>query len=102
MDADEKLHYAIRAGDLPRLRLLVQGGASIAETSVHHSALHHAAIYGKISIVEWLLADGGANISDVDDARGFTALLLTAFYHHLQQSSGFLSMEEQTSQIQLL
>jgi ankyrin repeat protein len=73
---EEELEEAIRAGDLQTVKLLVQGGASIAKTNTHRSALHVAARYGKASIVEWLLNIGGASISDVD-CEGFTALLCT-------------------------
>jgi hypothetical protein len=54
-----------------------KGPCSIAGTSVDYSALHWAAACGRTSIVEWLLAEGGANVSDVDD-EGFTALLFAA------------------------
>jgi ankyrin repeat protein len=39
--------------------------------------LHQAAIRGETLIIEWLPAEGGARISEVD-ALGFTALLLAA------------------------
>jgi hypothetical protein len=45
-------------------------------------ALHQAAVLGKTLIGEWLLAEGGAKISDVD-CRGFTALLSTADYRNV-------------------
>jgi ankyrin repeat protein len=59
-----------------------EGGASIEGTSESISALEYAAVLGKILIVEWLLAKGGANISEVDE-RGFTALLCAAKNIHL-------------------
>jgi hypothetical protein len=74
---DGQLLHAITTGDLPRFRLLIQGGASILETSYHMPALHYAAVLDKKSIVEWLLTEGGANTSNVD-GRGFTALLSAA------------------------
>jgi hypothetical protein len=79
---ERQLQEAIRGGDLPRVRLLVQGGASIAGTSRHLSALNQAVIFGKTSIVEWLLAESGATVSDVSGIRGFTALLIAASCHN--------------------
>jgi hypothetical protein len=77
---EDELRNAISAGDLPRVRLLVQGGASIADSISSSrycriSAVNWAADHGKTSIVEWLLAEGGASISDVDH-EGVTILLL--------------------------
>jgi ankyrin repeat protein len=59
-------------------RLLVEGGASIAgmTRSVYSSALHLAAANGEKLIVEWLLAEGGVHLSDVDEQE-YTALLST-------------------------
>jgi ankyrin repeat protein len=74
---DGGLQFAIWAGDLPRVRQLVEGGASITETKGSLSPLNLAAYHGKQLIVHWLLAEGGAHISDVD-SRGFTALLSAA------------------------
>jgi ankyrin repeat protein len=68
---ERELIDAIAAGDLIRGRLLVQGGANIT------GAVHHAMRLKKILIVEWLLAEGGANISEVDDT-GHTVLLSAA------------------------
>jgi hypothetical protein len=75
---DGELKVAIRAGDIRRVKLLVQGGASIAETDKNMSALNYAAVLGDRLIIEWLLAKGGANLVDVDE-HGFTALLYAAF-----------------------
>jgi ankyrin repeat protein len=72
---NDELRDAIRAGDLPSVRLLVQGGASIAGTRVHLSALNLAAKEGQALIVEWLLEEGGASIEpDASDATGKTIL----------------------------
>jgi ankyrin repeat protein len=69
-----ELQVSIHRGDLPRVRLLVQGGATITGPSEKYSALNLAALCGKTPIVEWLLAKGGANIFEVDE-HGYTALL---------------------------
>jgi hypothetical protein len=70
-----KLGDAIAAGDISSVRLLFQRGANIT------GALHHAVCFDRNSIVEWLLAEGGVNTSDMNagrDTRGFTALLVAA------------------------
>jgi hypothetical protein len=87
----EELEEAICAGDLPRVKLLVQGRASIAGTSVLVPALHQAALFGKTSIVEWLLAEGGSIVSDVTD-QGYTALLFAAanLTNHNAETIGWL------------
>jgi hypothetical protein len=74
---DGELEIAIRIGDLPGVKLLVQGGVRIEETSKSDSALEYAAVHGKILIVEWLLAEGGKYISEVNK-HGFTTLLSAA------------------------
>jgi hypothetical protein len=86
---NEELQEAISAGDLPRVMRLVQGGATIAGTSDQYSALHQAAVGGRISIVEWLLAEGWANISDVTD-QGSTALLLAASMYMFPRNVGMV------------
>jgi hypothetical protein len=83
----DQLQAAIEAGDLPRFKLLVQGGAAILDVDhrgfpMHREgpwmgALNQAAVHGEILIVEWLLAEGWANISDVDHL-GYTVLLHAA------------------------
>lgn len=75
----DELEEAICESDLPKVKLLVHGGASIAETRTQLSALDQAAATGEALIVEWVLAEGGANISDVDSNEGFTALLSAAY-----------------------
>jgi hypothetical protein len=57
--------------------LLVEGRANIAGTNEEYSALELAVITGDIAIVEWLLVEGWANVSEVGD-DGFTALLTAA------------------------
>ena len=75
---DEKLQSAIYAGNLAWVKLLVEGGVSIAEiTGQSYSALLYAAFYGQIQILEWLLTEGGASIHEMD-GKGNTALLATA------------------------
>jgi ankyrin repeat protein len=78
---DGELQEAIYAGDLPWVRLLVQGGASIPasinKTRKNISALNFAAILGRNRIIEWLLAEGGANIYEVD-AFGYNTLMHAA------------------------
>jgi hypothetical protein len=73
----EELINAISEGNLPGVKLLVEGEANIAGTNSDLSALELAVITGDIAIVEWLLAEGGAHISDVDD-DGYTGLLTAA------------------------
>jgi ankyrin repeat protein len=78
-----ELHFAIVAGDLPRVKLLVRGEASIEGTSESPSALHHAVRNGRTSIVKWLLVEGEANLSDLDrNSKGFTAFLSASFDLH--------------------
>jgi hypothetical protein len=60
----EELINAISEGNLPGVKLLVEGEANIAGTNSDLSALELAVITGDIAIVEWLLAEGGAHISD--------------------------------------
>jgi hypothetical protein len=80
MDVRQQLRNAIAAGDLPRVKLLVRGGASIRGIDGQlSSALNQAAFRGNVRIVEWVLADGRANILDVDRQTGFTALLSAAW-----------------------
>jgi hypothetical protein len=86
---DEELEEAISAGDLPRVMRLVQGGATIAGTSDQYSALHQAVVGGRISIVEWLLAEGWANVSDVT-YQGCTALLLAASRYMYPRNVGMV------------
>jgi hypothetical protein len=65
MNINEELAVAIAAGDLPRVRLLVQGGTNIM------------VVLNKTPIVEWLVVVGGANISEVGNG-GRTALVTSA------------------------
>jgi hypothetical protein len=74
---DDALWLTIAIGDNPNVKLLVQGGTSIAGTLVYLPALHHAACHGEVSIVEWLLVEGGTNITGVD-YDSFTVLLCAA------------------------
>jgi hypothetical protein len=54
---DDKLQVAIRAGNLSRVGLLVEGGAIVAGTRAHIPPLHQAAIWGETLINQWLLAE---------------------------------------------
>jgi hypothetical protein len=74
---DGELESAIQRDDLPKVKLVVKGGASIAAGPGYSSALMLATVQGHISIIEWLLTEGGAIISEVD-VFGDTALLRAA------------------------
>jgi hypothetical protein len=75
---DDELRCAIRADDLPTVKLLVEGGASIAAlNNGFYSTLGYAAVLQKASIVQWLVKEGGAPVSEAD-RYGFTALLRAA------------------------
>jgi hypothetical protein len=81
VDGKFQLQVAIAEGDLniSMVKLLVRGGASIEGIEGQmSSALNQAAFRGNFLIVEWLLSEGGASISDVDRQSGFTALLSAA------------------------
>jgi hypothetical protein len=70
---DLELYNAITARNLPRVKLLANGGTSTAARGDHpNNALITAALCGKISIVEWLLTVGDANISEAS-IHGYTA-----------------------------
>jgi hypothetical protein len=71
----DELRSAIGRGFLLQVKQLVQNGASMAAVGFLPSALTFAAICGHISILEWLLNEGGATISEVDSGSGWTALL---------------------------
>jgi hypothetical protein len=72
-----ELKDATSEGDLSGVKLLVEGRASIAGTSEDWSALEPAVVHDDVAIVEWLVAEGWADISEADD-DGFTALLYAA------------------------
>ena len=74
---DGELWDAIHSGDLPRVKLLVEGGASIAVSLGCPSALMCAAINGRIQILEWLLTEGGATVLEINE-DGHTAVLAAA------------------------
>jgi hypothetical protein len=79
---DDELAVAIRRGDLSEVKLLVEAGVSVAATGVRMSALMLCAGDGcprhyRIAIMEWLLTEGGATISEVN-AMGNTVLLRAA------------------------
>jgi hypothetical protein len=74
---EEELKDAFREGNIPGVKLLVEGRANIAGTSEDWSALELAAIHGNTVIVEWLVAEGWANASEVSEG-GCTALLYAA------------------------
>jgi hypothetical protein len=72
-------------GDLPRVqRLLREGKASItAVDRTGKSALLIAAMHGRLAIMQWLLTDGGAKLSErTSTQRGNSALLLCALRQH--------------------
>jgi ankyrin repeat protein len=76
-----ELRDAIREGNLPGVKLLVEGRASIAGTRVEWSALELAVITGDIAIVKWLLEYGGADIMDTTSGgRTVWELLEDHFY----------------------
>jgi hypothetical protein len=80
---DRELRKSIALGDIPRVKLLIQGGASITgQGGQYVPALHQAALCGKTFIIEWLLVEGGSHILDVDD-HGYTALLYALKYMYL-------------------
>jgi hypothetical protein len=79
---DDELVDAIQKGDLPELKLLVKAGASVAAKGGRISALMLCVRIGcprhaRVAIMEWLLTEGGANISEVDNV-GTTVLLHAA------------------------
>jgi hypothetical protein len=76
-----ELRDAIREGNLPGVKLMVEGRASIAGTRVEWSALELAVITGDIAIVKWLLEYGGADIMDTTSGgRTVWELLEDHFY----------------------
>jgi hypothetical protein len=71
---DPELYSAITAGNLPRVKRFVNGGTSTAAKGDHPNALTAAALCGEISIVEWLLTVGSAEILEAN-AHGYTVLM---------------------------
>ena len=73
------LHEAARAGDLARVRSLLDGGADIeARGGLGDSPLHEAAMGGHHEVVS-LLLDRGAD-PNARDKQGRTPLLAAAFF----------------------
>lgn len=69
-----ELKEAIEADDLPRVRVLVGAGASIGRQEIagqrgNCTAMHYAWFCGRTSIFEWLLAEGGASLSEVREGN---------------------------------
>jgi hypothetical protein len=89
---DDELRNAIRTGNLPKVKLLVEGGASIAGTHKSMSALNLAAYLCKTSIVEWLLAEEWASISDADEV-GSRAEFTTLMYAAHSTSENFATVQ---------
>ena len=54
-------------------RLVTSGEASVAERDHWGTALHCAAGYGRLPIVQWLVEEGGASVTERTD-HGCTAL----------------------------
>jgi hypothetical protein len=73
------LHCVCGGGYLPIVKYLLGHGARITERSTDGmTALLHAAHFGRLEVVQYLLSlEGGASITDTDD-QGNTALLLIA------------------------
>jgi hypothetical protein len=64
---DRELRKAIRRDDLPRLKLLVEGGASIAVPGrISLPTLGYAASFDRLDMVKWLVQEFGALVSEVD------------------------------------
>jgi hypothetical protein len=80
MNINDELAVAIAAGDLPRVRLLVQGGTNIM------GALELAVSLNKTPIVEWLVVVGEANISEVGHG-GRTVLVSSALLNESKRAT---------------
>jgi ankyrin repeat protein len=75
---EDELRSAIREGNLPRVKLLMEGGASLAAPGrICYTTLAYAALFGKLSTVKWLVQEFGTPVSEVD-GYGYTALLHAA------------------------
>jgi len=59
----ESLVNAARAGDVSKMRELLETGADIQETVVGNTALHYAVFYSHINAVQFLVEEAGANIN---------------------------------------
>jgi len=59
----ESLVNAARAGDITKMRELLEEGADIQETVVGNTALHYAVFYSHINAVQFLVEEAGANIN---------------------------------------
>jgi ankyrin repeat protein len=79
------LFEAVEAGRLEEVqRLLASGEASVADTDPDgETALHRAAMFGKLDIVQWLVQHGGADIGARTRYNGVSALLHAAGCGHL-------------------
>jgi hypothetical protein len=73
-----ELKGAILTDNLPMLKLLLERRASMAAPGrISHTALTHAAFFGRLSIFKWLVQKFGAPVSEVD-GYGYTAQLRAA------------------------
>jgi hypothetical protein len=72
------LFDAVRRGDLGNVQRLVAEGADVKKTDSNGlTPLLQAAKYGYISIMSWLLAEGGSSIAEKTNS-GTTALIIAA------------------------
>jgi len=94
-DLKESLNLAFiqaaRAGDLNKLKKLVDNGQDINTTHIGYSALHYAVFYNHRSIVEYLL-DEGANI-DIIANTGLTPLMWGVDRGHVELVGFLLECE---------
>jgi hypothetical protein len=73
---------AVNEGDLEKLKRLVAEGAYVAEADIHgYTALLHAAFFGHIPIMHWLLTEGGSSLTE-KDIHGTPALMIAAIMGH--------------------
>jgi hypothetical protein len=73
------LEDAIFEGNLEKVKRLVAEGTDGNEADAHgFTALPHAALYGLIPIMDWLLNEGGSSLTE-KDINGASASLLCAF-----------------------
>jgi hypothetical protein len=77
------LQDAICEGYLEEVKRLVAEGADVKEgNDLGFTALLWAAFYGHISIMDWLLSEGGSSLAEHTILHGTKALMLTAIKGH--------------------
>ena len=82
MSAIHAIHVAARVGDLEKVTRLLQDGVDVnAKNADGASVLMTATIYGRLSVVEYLLTVPGVNVNAKHASFGVTPLMVAVLFN---------------------